>query len=246
MKNPLSSSFFLTVHWCFVQLILFPPLSFLFFLCISPGAFLSSLTHKCNITWTSLFPCVSLSPSEFLTGSDLLFMLHWFPLKARMSSEGGGREGGGGGGLVTTNQKLCGEMEHVLWKKKGAKKNMKKALGQSEKVWHIKNRGEEARGGREIIQKKVIISARGFAVAQTTNKAEPVGRCAQKKRLKRESEKALESEGTRTENYCAHQQDHFWESVNILSANVLDCDSNLYNHHPVNFTSTSSPHFSIC
>ena len=170
-------------------------------------------------------------------------MLHWFPLKARMSGEGGGREGGV---LVTTNQNSA-EKRSMFWGKKGgAKKNMKKASGQREKVWHIKNRGEEARGRREIIQKKVIISARGFAVAQTTNKAEPVGRCAQKKRLKRESEKPLESEGTRTENYCAHQQDHFWESANILPANVVDSNSNLYSHHPVNFTSTSSPRFSIC
>lgn len=34
--------------------------------------------------------------------------------------------------------------------------------------------------------KKVIISARGFAVAQTTNKAEAAELCAQQKRLKRE------------------------------------------------------------
>lgn len=55
-----------------------------------------------------------------------------------------------------------------------------------------KNRREEARGRKEIILKKVIISARGFAVARTTNKAEPVGRCAQQKRLKRERKGAGE------------------------------------------------------
>lgn len=44
-----------------------------------------------------------------------------------------------------------------------------------EKVRHKVNRREEAWGRKEIILKKVIISARGFAVARTTNKAEPVG-----------------------------------------------------------------------
>lgn len=55
-----------------------------------------------------------------------------------------------------------------------------------EKVRWEKNRREEAWGREEIILKKVIISARGFAVAQTTNKVEPVGRCAQQKGLTRE------------------------------------------------------------
>lgn len=54
-----------------------------------------------------------------------------------------------------------------------------------EKVRHKKNRREESRGRKKIILKKVIISAKGFAVAQTTNKAVPVGRCATEKAEKR-------------------------------------------------------------
>lgn len=94
---------------------------------------------------------------------------------------------------------------------------MKKRYGK-EKVGYTKNRSKEAEGRKEIIVKKVIISARGFAVARTTNKAEPVGRCAQQRRLKREK-LCGERERTRAENYCAHQQDNFWESVNVMDNN---------------------------
>lgn len=48
-------------------------------------------------------------------------------------------------------------------------------------------------GRKKIILKKVIICARGFAVAGATNKAGPVGQCAPEKRLKRDGE-ALRSE----------------------------------------------------
>lgn len=41
----------------------------------------------------------------------------------------------------------------------------------------------------EIIVKKVIISARGFAVARTTNKAEPVGRCATTEKAEKRKER---------------------------------------------------------
>lgn len=56
-----------------------------------------------------------------------------------------------------------------------------------EKVRHKRRHGRRrgGRGRKEIILKKVIISAREFAVAPTTNKAELVGRCAQQRRLKR-------------------------------------------------------------
>lgn len=46
--------------------------------------------------------------------------------------------------------------------------------------------------------KKVIISARGFAVAQTTNKAEPAEQCVQQKRPEKKSEKTLECEKSKT------------------------------------------------
>lgn len=55
--------------------------------------------------------------------------------------------------------------------------------------------------------KKVIISAGGFAVAQTTNKAQPVGLWATTERAeKRKHEKALKCE-RRTEGDCANQQE---------------------------------------
>lgn len=88
------------------------------------------------------------------------------------------------------------------------------------------NRSEEARAREEIILKKVIIPARGFAVARTTNKAEPVGRCARQKGLKRKV-KRLWRARTRTENYCTNQQDHFCESVNIFWVNVRDYNSKI-------------------
>lgn len=46
--------------------------------------------------------------------------------------------------------------------------------------------------------KKVIISARGFAVAQTTNKAEPAEQCVQQKRPEKKSEKTPECEKSKT------------------------------------------------
>lgn len=57
--------------------------------------------------------------------------------------------------------------------------------------------------------KKVIISARGFAVAQTTNKAEPAEQCAQQKRPEKKSEKTLECEKSKTQN----QQGNFSKSI---------------------------------
>lgn len=59
---------------------------------------------------------------------------------------------------------------------------------------YTKNRREEAQSRKEIIVKKVIISAKGFAVAGTTNKAEPVGRSAPQKGLKREGNGSVERE----------------------------------------------------
>lgn len=45
-----------------------------------------------------------------------------------------------------------------------------------------RRKGKEERGIKKGNNtEKVIISARGFAVARTTNKAEPVGLCAQTK-----------------------------------------------------------------
>lgn len=43
-------------------------------------------------------------------------------------------------------------------------------------------------------KKTVIIFARGFAVAQTTNKAEPVGRRARQKRAERQRGRLLGKE----------------------------------------------------
>lgn len=63
----------------------------------------------------------------------------------------------------------------------------------------------------EIRLKKVIISARGFAVAQTTNKAEPVGRCAPQKGLKRKVKRLLREREGESKNYCANQLDRFCE-----------------------------------
>lgn len=75
--------------------------------------------------------------------------------------------------------------------------------------------------------KKVIISAKGFAVAQTTNKSRASWTMCTTEKAEKKSEKALESERTRTEKYCAHQQDHFCESVHILSQNIKDNNAQL-------------------
>lgn len=46
--------------------------------------------------------------------------------------------------------------------------------------------------------KKVIISAGGFAVARTTNKAEPAEQCVQENRPEKKREKTLECEKSET------------------------------------------------
>lgn len=74
---------------------------------------------------------------------------------------------------------------------------------------HEKSQREAARGRKEIMLKKVIISARGFAVAWTTNKAEAVGRCAQQKGLKRN----VNSSGERAGSCCTLQPGNIYNSV---------------------------------
>lgn len=53
-------------------------------------------------------------------------------------------------------------------------------------------------------------------VAQTTNKAEPVGRCARQKGLKRKVKSLRGVRELELKVYCANQQDHSGGSVNIF------------------------------
>lgn len=62
--------------------------------------------------------------------------------------------------------------------------------------------------------KKVIISAGGFAVARTTNKAEPAEQCVQQKRPEKKSAKTLEGEKSKTVLISrATFLNPFWERI---------------------------------
>lgn len=102
------------------------------------------------------------------------FMLHWFSFKAKMSGEGGN------GVLWQQTETLQRNWAYFIKKEEKIWKSIR-----ATRKWDTK-RSEEAWGRKEIMLKKVIISTAGFAVAWTTNKAQPVGRCVQQKRLKRE------------------------------------------------------------